>query len=261
VNPLRLVVLTCGVFLAGTTLWAQGRPVPSDAILAGITERGRLLAAYDVAAWHATDAVLALHPPPEAVNASAARRGDNGRWVVSFGRLSESRDTFYRAYEAVQSQRPELFEVITHSPAQPLVGYEQAAAAALRTGAEAFGPVRRPYNGYVLPAPRGEWWVYFLPAQTRTGVYPHGGDVRYRVSADGQHVLETRRMHNSILESSTPDSAVAGYHTAVVDYLPEDSDVFLVLSRRPGKPELLVSECCYYEVHLDGTITWRPRDD
>jgi hypothetical protein len=41
---------------------AQGTSVPSDTLLAGITARGKLLAAYDQAAWHATDALLALHP-------------------------------------------------------------------------------------------------------------------------------------------------------------------------------------------------------
>lgn len=45
-----------------------------------------------------------------------------------------------------------------------------------------------------------------------------------------------------------------------MDYLPEDSDVFLVLVRRPRKPELLVSECCYYEIRVDGSIGWRPRE-
>jgi hypothetical protein len=258
----RLVVrllLTIPV-LAPAASHGQSGPVPTSQQLAAITERGRLLAAYDVAAWYATDAVLPLRPPDDAVNASVARQGADGRWVVSFGRLTASRDTFYRAYEAVQGADPKTFQVITHSPAEPLVGYERNATVALRTGAKAFGVVRRPYNGYALPTPNGEWWVYFLPAQTQAGVYPHGGDARFRVSADGTRLLETRRMHNSILESPMPDSVVAGYHTAVLDYLPEDSDVFLVLRRQPARPEYIVSECCYYEVRIDGTITWRPRD-
>ena len=35
---------------------------PTSAELAAITDRGRLLAEYDAAAWHATDAVLDAHP-------------------------------------------------------------------------------------------------------------------------------------------------------------------------------------------------------
>ena len=239
---------------------AQSPQKPTAQDLAAITARGRALVAYDVAAWHATDAVLALQPPQDAVNASAARQRTDGRWVVSFGKLAASKDTFYRAYEAVQGSDPRVFEVITHSPAEPIVGYERQAVIALRTAGEALGTVQRPYNGYALPAPNGEWWVYFLPAQTRAGIYPHGGDTRFRLTADGTQVLEARRMHNSILENPMADSVVAGYHSAVVDYLPEDSDVFLVLSREPRRPEYIVSSCCYYEVHPDGTIDWRPRD-
>jgi hypothetical protein len=39
--------------------------------------------------------------------------------------------------------------------------------------------------------------------------------------------------------------------------LPQDSDVFLVLTRRPLKPELIATEHFDYEIHTDGTISWR----
>jgi hypothetical protein len=38
----------------------------TEAELAQITERGRNLAAYDVAAWHGSDAVMRCSPPKEA---------------------------------------------------------------------------------------------------------------------------------------------------------------------------------------------------
>lgn len=41
-------------------------------------------------------------------------------------------------------------------------------------------------------------------------------------------------MHCAVLEVVVPDTARAGYHTAIMDYLPE--------------------------VRLDGSIDWRPRD-
>jgi hypothetical protein len=230
-------------------------------VLDSISTRGRLLAAYDIASWHATDAVQALKPPSDAVNASAALQQPDGTWRVHFGHLTAARDTFYSVYEAVQQGAPESFTVVTHDPPQPLLGQERLAAAALQTGSEALGPVRRPYNGYALLAPGGEWWVYMLPAPTRIPYFPHGGDERYRISADGLRVLETRRMHRAVLEFALPDSVQFGYHTAVMDIFPEDSDVFLVLRRTPQKPELIVSDCCFYHVHVDGSITWRPRDD
>lgn len=250
--------------LATVMVVAQARAQTSgtgmDSLLAGITARGRELAAYDVAAWHATDAVEALPGKRSPINAFIARTDSNGRWVVSFGLLTEARDTFYRAYEAIQGDTPEQFSVKVHSLPEPMTGYERAAAAALRLGIDTFGTVQRPYNAYVIPAPGGEWWVYLLPAQTQWGVYPHGGDVRYRVSPDGATILETHRMHNTVIDRQMPDSAVSGMHTAVVDTLPEDSDVFLVLSRAPRKPEYVVSDCCIYAVQLDGRIIRIRRD-
>lgn len=41
---------------------ARASNKPTDAELVAITARGRLLAEYDQAAWHATDVVLATHP-------------------------------------------------------------------------------------------------------------------------------------------------------------------------------------------------------
>jgi hypothetical protein len=53
-NPLSAVVSL-------SILSAGGTPIKSSD-LAAISERGILLASYDNAAWHGTDAIMALHP-------------------------------------------------------------------------------------------------------------------------------------------------------------------------------------------------------
>jgi hypothetical protein len=73
---------------AAASLRAQRAPLPPDTLLHAIEARGRALAAYDQAAWRATDAALALKPAPGLVTHYIARPADRG-WVVSFGRLSE----------------------------------------------------------------------------------------------------------------------------------------------------------------------------
>src|SRR6266508_5244417 len=73
--------------------------VPSDSLLATISQRGRLLAAYDAAAWRGSDAVLALSPKQGTFDTYLARQTPNG-WTVSFGRLNPSRDTFLIVYQA-----------------------------------------------------------------------------------------------------------------------------------------------------------------
>jgi hypothetical protein len=43
----------------------------------------------------------------------------------------------------------------------------------------------------------------------------------------------------------------------VVDDVPQDSDVFLVLVGHPRRPELIATEHYDYEIAVDGSITWR----
>src|ERR1044072_6701700 len=85
---------------------AQNRAPPASASeRAQIPERGRQLAEYDVAAWHATDAVQALSPPEGSVARYIAMKTEAG-WAVVFDRLNEKRDKFLVAYEATQGETP-----------------------------------------------------------------------------------------------------------------------------------------------------------
>jgi len=47
-----------------------------------------------------------------------------------------------------------------------------------------------------------------------------------------------------------------GYHTAVLDDIPEDTDVFHVLTRSPKIPELIVTNKYVYQVKPDGAIVY-----
>src|SRR5437868_8343098 len=73
-----------GVVLAGIN--AQTVEAPSAAELAEITERGRALAEYDQAAWHATDAVQMANPKTVEGQHYIAKK-ENERWTVVFGAL------------------------------------------------------------------------------------------------------------------------------------------------------------------------------
>ena len=245
------------------SLSGQGLSAPSDTLLAGITMRGRMLAAYDQAAWHASDAVLALTPESTLVkvgNTMLAQQQPDGRWRVLFGRLTDAQDTFNLVFEALPTARWDSFAVRVHTPPVPLVGAERTAASALHVAMRDFGKPERPYNSYVLPRTDGAFWVYFLPAQTEAAVFPHGADVRYLIDSSAHRVIEKHPMHHALLNLALSDSAVAGLHTVLVDDVPQDSDVFLVLARRPAKHELVATANYNYEIALDGSITWRAAD-
>jgi hypothetical protein len=230
---------------------------PTPAQLKATTERGRMLAEYDVAGWHATDAVETLKPDHAAAPMYIARKVD-GKWEVAFGRLSG--DKFVIVYRAAEGANPEEFKARKILPPEQDRGFYFQAAKALQTTSNDFGHWQRPYNRYVLPTGDGRLYVYFLPAQTAEGVYPLGGDVRYTVTLDGSTIVDRRQMHSTIVEkknSPQPGQQLAGgYHTHALNNDVEDSDVFHVLTRLPPLPEIVgTPDQHLYEIATDGTIT------
>jgi hypothetical protein len=241
----------------------QRKEPPTKEELAAITERGRNLAGYDAAAWHASDAIQAIDLKPGRVVRYIAHKTDRG-WTVAFGRLDPARNRFLIAYEATEGKDPKHFDVKELDPPREDTGFYHSAAKAIDTSlkdfTEHFEGQRRPYNVVVLPAEKGQLWVYLVPAPTKPGVWPLGGDVRYLMSADGAKIVQKRQLHKSVIELDRPkdkdQQQVAGIHTHVLDETPEDTDVFHVLSREPAVPEMVVTQRFVFQVDPDGTIKY-----
>jgi hypothetical protein len=89
-------------------------------------------------------------------------------------------------------------------------------------------------------------------------MWPLGGDVRYVISADGTKIISKRQLHKSVIEVEPPKDAnnqqVAGIHTHVLDDIPEDTDVFHVLTRKPSVPEMVITKQFVFQVDPDGSI-------
>jgi len=224
--------------------------------LSAVTARGRLLAEYDIASWHSTDAVQASHPVESDVEGYVAQKTDKG-WVVDYGKLSENRDRFLIAYEATQAGAADKFDVNKISPPREDTGFCWKAALARETARKDFHGENRPYNFSVLPADSGQFYVYIFPAQTVDKVYPFGGDVRYLVSPDGLNITEKVQLHKTILELDyrNPKIKVAGgYHTDIFSDIPVDTDVFFVLIRKPLMPEFVGARGHSFQIKIDGTI-------
>jgi hypothetical protein len=253
----NLLKLTVMLALCAYPAWAQQSKPLSDSELATITVRGRMLAEYDAASWHATDAVVALKPAQGVVRRYIARKGDAG-WVVAFGRFNESKGAFLIVYEATQGSSLNEFSVKTYDPPQTDIGFFYTAAKGIELALENSHLEKRPYNTYVLPLDSGQFYVYVLPAQTVADVYPLGGDTRFLISSDGSKIIETRPLHKTILEvkHSAPavKTPVAGFHTHVLTDTPEDTDVFHVLRQTHPLPEFVGTKSGNYVVETDGTI-------
>lgn len=230
---------------------------PANAELAAITKRGILLAEYDSAAWQAFDALKATHPVEGRVGRYIARKVEVG-WLVDFGRLNEAGDKFLLAYEAIRTGNTAQFEVKGFDPVREDKGWNLAAAKGIETAMRDFGGSSRSYNIAVLTAERGGFYIYLYPAQVEASVYPLGADVRYHISPDGTKIIEKRQMHKTIIESvpARKDVKVAsGYHSHVLSEMPEDTDVLLVLTRKPRVPEIVVAGPYMYTIEVDGKIS------
>lgn len=225
--------------------------------LAEITSRGRLLAEYDQAASYATDAVMAAHPKDDSDSRFVCRKAD-ATWMCVFGRLTA--DKLLIDYEALQGAGAKEFEAKHHDPPKEDAGFFFAAVKAMMTAGNDFQKTaeKRPYNPTVLPTASGQFYVYMVPAQTKRGVYPLGGDARYLVSADGNTIVEKRQLHKSILETNqqVPSGTkfAGGWHNHVITETPEDTDVFFVLTRRPLTPESVGAGKHVYFIETNGTI-------
>lgn len=216
-----------------------------------------MLAEYHVAARDATKAVLAAHPAQGSITYYVAKRTDTG-WVVAFGRLNDAHDKFLVAYQATQGATPQEFNVAQNIPPQEDTGFFYLAAKACETSQRDFQGQKRPYDIAVLPAESNQMYVYIYPAMTTPGVYPLGGDVRDLISADGSTIVEKRQMHKTILELRPPTNPMqkpmGGWHAHAQSDVPEDSDVFYVLTRKPSGPEYVGAGKRVYKIQVDGTI-------
>ena len=254
--------LLAAVLAVAAGLFAQNVRFATETELAAITERGRALAEYDQAAWHATDAVQMTNPKTAEGQHYIAKR-ENGRWFVAFGVLNADRSKFLVGYEAEQLAKPTEFAVKKNDPAREDEGFYLFAARAMELVLAESGKVNRPYDAAVLPVTaadakdqQGLLYVYFYPAQTKAGTYPLGGDARFLVSAGGMKILEKRQMHKTVLDVGPVKGKkmVAGYHSHVLSDVPEDTDVLHVLQQDPPVPEMITTPHFVYEVASDGTI-------
>lgn len=256
----RIFTAAVALFLASVA-FAGKKKADSDPIFPDVTARGRALYEYDEAAWHSSDALQATNPPKESLGRYVAHKSDTG-WTVAFGRLNDRSDKFVVAYEATEGANLKEFTVKKIDPPREDAGFYLSAARAIETALHDFHGENRPYNVAVLPAPSDQLYVYVLPAQTKAGIYPLGGDVRYVISPDGGSIVEKRQLHKSIIElppsSDRGAKPVAGVHIHVLSNVPEDTDVFHVLTRQPPQPEYVgTPNKKFYEISTDGTIRER----
>lgn len=257
---------------------AEDAKPPSQEYLDKITERGKQLFIYDEGAARCTDAVMKLKKvvPNLAENLEKNYQFYLGKKVgnrikFAFGKLSQDENKYLTFVEPIFD--PVTKNVILRGKADEKLPTSKLEidndylpmARALKNSIQKLKVGGSNYNYAVLPADNGEHFVYFYPGSSKTGLYLLGADMRFRVSADGKQILETRRMHNSILPYPRPglpegEIPVASCHTAIMRDEPEDTDVMHVLMRSPKMPEYVGTKNQMYLISVDGQIETVDKD-
>ena len=251
-SPVALVA-----FLLFSVGYAAGESKDSDqkAYLAGVTERGRALYAYDQAAWHGTDAFFALKPDTKGLTHYICRKSPSG-WVVSFGKWNDAHDKLSIVYEASEIDKSGKYKAKKYDPSIEASAELTAMERGLELAIHDFGTQTRQHNTAILPAPGGKLYIYIYPGQTKENVWPLGGDVRYTISADGKQIVEKRQLHKGVMdmEYKPGSGAVSGVHSHILSDVPEDTDVLYVLTRKPSIPEYIATQKEKFVVNVDGSI-------
>jgi hypothetical protein len=233
---------------------------PTADVLTSIVRRGRRLAAFDHVAILASDAMLFSYAADTGVRQLIARQVGKD-WEVVAGELSPDEKAFLITQRSTAGIQAGHWAATSFEPPRADTDYYAHAARAIATSLTMFrSAAARPYVATVIPADDGPgWWVYFYPAPVGDGTWPRGGDMRFRVSADGRVITESRHLHKAITEYSAQTARSASApsvdkQSLVAGDTPEDTDVFHVLQRRPAMPELMSAGRFQYRIDVDGTI-------
>jgi hypothetical protein len=234
------IALACLV-LPATAATAQKLDRADEAALALALERGKLIYAYDQAAWHGTDDLKVKMP-------DFAKRV--GGWIVD-GPADAAELVFYDRDETdpkalyiarfagsrlVSSRLPDPAEDRSLSgERKAMIAAKKAALRAL-VSSDAKKCADQPMNSVVLPPqqPAGSFLVYFLTPQTDLKAVPMGGHHRVEVAADGQARAQ-RAFTKSCLEvpltgeRGKPAGLIV---THLLDPVPTEIHVFSSLAAR-----------------------------
>lgn len=241
----------------------QSRTEPaSPKELQAITQRGRMLAQYDAAAWYSSDALYPLKPDKSLLGYFIAKKEDLS-WEVVFGNLINNDQSFQIAYTAKQMNTTNRFIITKNEPLKQSNDFYFKAAKAIKICATDFSQIphhNRRYNVAVLPAEDNNFWVYLYPAPQKSNILPLGGDVRYLIDSNTYKIKERWRMHIRIMEVNynleEGKKAVMGVHTNLMDDAPEDTDVYYVLTRSPSIPQLIITQNFVYVIKENGGIKY-----
>lgn len=202
-----------------------------------IVAMGQEIQNQDVAAWVATDVLLA--------HLAGGDPGTLAGWIVVPDRDAYLVRFIQQDGEALSAGFDMRVVNGVSGPAvdvrgQTLSESEKARFRARQTAAANIGPLRcsRNMNSVVAKDPDGDGWlVWLLTSTTQAGIIPVGGHYRYRVSEDGRTVVRRDQLSTGCLNMDRNEAGPQGQVSALtvttlVSDRPNETHVFLSLQNR-----------------------------
>ena len=240
---LLLAALTVSVLSVPAAASAQNAgpgpaPVPIEEWApAKVSTLGREIYIQDIAAWVATDALLAaLTDADKATIRGWVVLGDGPTRTVRF--LKVDGDGVTPGWDIVVTNgqaAPPAPAAETAMTGETLARYQARQTAISNVGTLRCGQ----YNSVVAHDPDSDGWlVWLLASSPAQGVMPVGGHYRFHISADGQTMIRRDQLSNSCLNMAAnappgPNGEPAAVVvTQIVSQGPVETHVFLSLQFR-----------------------------
>lgn len=231
--------------LAGPAAASGPAPVtPVDqAAVARASARGTLMFAYDQAAWHGTDAMLAQLPDASATVGGYIVDGLADAPRLVFYDKSATRAVYVAQFDGGRLASGRVLgtgdDTALSAIDRRLIGAVAAARTALAADKAAFTCTAKPFNTVVLPpeTPDGPVAVYFLTPQVSNDAIPFGGHYEIDVDAAG-HAGPVRAFSRSCIAAPTHPALPAGATPTMfvisdpIDATPTEVHVFSSLALR-----------------------------
>lgn len=198
-----------------------------------IVAMGREMQNQDIAAWVATDVLVAhLAGGDPGKLAGWIVVPDNDTYLVRF--IEQDGEALTAGFDirVVDGVAGPAIDV----RGQPLTESEKARFRARQTAIANVGPLRCGRMNSVVAQDGDDWLVWLLTATSEAGVVPVGGHYRFRISADGHSMIRRDQLSTGCMnlqrQAEGQNTPVALFVTTLVSSLPNETHVFLSLQNR-----------------------------
>lgn len=232
-----------------------------DEELKNVQRLGTYLFQYKQACRIANDTLKAANYNFQSITSYYTYK-ENGNWKVGFGKYGEASNEYLISYEVIYNPTTGKCSLASYETAVKEKSFYCNASKMERVISKMLDPVNKPYTYTIVPVDSSTWYMYAIPEQTEPGVYRLGGDTRFTINWRTNQIIETKRLHKSILQMPVKNNNPHGtISSAPVSPIPVESDVLYVLSRDFKGIHKIITKQYIFTINDRGEISKLSLDD